>query len=124
MFDIGFWEIAVIVVVALLVVGPKEFPALVRNIGVWVGKARRFVATVKNDFEAEVSKAEELRRLLDKEAQIAEAHEQPEPGKPTVPVARPAQKQLDTESPAASPGPGEARVREPAHNSSDDATHR
>jgi sec-independent protein translocase protein TatB len=123
MFDIGFWEIAVIVVVALLVVGPKEFPTLVRNIGVWVGKTRRFVATVKNDFEAEVNKADELKRMLDKEAQIAEAHEQPDPGKPTVPVARPAPQQPGTEPPSSGPGT-DARPPEPAQNSSDDATHR
>ncbi|NOY62665.1 MAG: twin-arginine translocase subunit TatB, partial [Gammaproteobacteria bacterium] len=33
MFDIGFWEITVIAVIALLVVGPDEFPQLVRSVG-------------------------------------------------------------------------------------------
>jgi len=124
MFDIGFWEIAVIVVVALLVVGPKEFPSLVRNVGLWAGKARRFVATVKNDFEAEVNKADELKRLLDKEAQIAEAHEQPEPGKPTVPIAPPEPKRPGMEPHTTSPGAAKTGTPERAHNSSDDAANR
>lgn len=118
MFDIGFWEIALIVVVALLVVGPEEFPSLVRNIGLWLGKMRRFVTDVKNDFETEVNKAEELKRLLGRESQIAELHQQIDPGKPSVPIAprsdvspdatdRPAEQeqQTDTEpQPEARPG--------------------
>ena len=51
MFDIGFWEIVVVAVVALLVVGPDEFPTLVRNIGGWLGKIRRFVSETREELE-------------------------------------------------------------------------
>jgi sec-independent protein translocase protein TatB len=67
MFDIGFWEITVVLVVALIVVGPERLPGLVRTVGYWVGKARRFVATVKADIERELN-TEELRSLLDKQS--------------------------------------------------------
>ncbi|MEO1106515.1 MAG: Sec-independent protein translocase protein TatB [Pseudomonadota bacterium] len=40
MFDLGFTELLVIGVVALIVVGPKDLPVLFRNVGRWVGKAR------------------------------------------------------------------------------------
>ena len=40
MFDLGFTELLVIGVVALIVVGPKDLPILFRNVGRWVGKAR------------------------------------------------------------------------------------
>ena len=40
MFDIGGWEVFVILAIALIVVGPKDLPVLIRNVGRWVGKAR------------------------------------------------------------------------------------
>jgi len=76
MFDIGFWEIALIAVVALLVVGPDEFPALVRNIGAWIGKIRRFMSDTKNDLDREFRKAEEIKQLMEREANMATLHEQ------------------------------------------------
>lgn len=63
MFDIGFWEIAVIGVIALLVVGPERLPALARNVGRWVGQVRRYVSHVKQDIEREIH-ADEVRDLL------------------------------------------------------------
>lgn len=69
MFDIGFWELTVIAVVALLVIGPERLPAVARTAGVWVGRARRFVATVKADVDREL-KAEELKRVLQEQASI------------------------------------------------------
>lgn len=74
MFDIGFWEIAVIAVVALLVVGPNEFPRLVHNVAVWIGKLRRFMSETKNDLDQEFRKMEELKEHLEEEAKIVERH--------------------------------------------------
>jgi sec-independent protein translocase protein TatB len=65
MFDIGFWELALIGVVALLVVGPDRLPALARTIGLWLGRIRRYVSTVRDDIEREIQ-ADELRRILNK----------------------------------------------------------
>lgn len=65
MFDIGFWELALIGVVALLVVGPDRLPGLARTVGLWVGRIRRYVATVRDDIEREIQ-ADELRKMLDK----------------------------------------------------------
>ena len=64
MFDIGFWEIALIGVIALLVVGPERLPALARNVGLWVGRMRRYVAHVRDDIEREIN-AEEVRKLIE-----------------------------------------------------------
>ncbi len=75
MFDIGFWELAVIAVVALLVVGPEEFPALVRSVSTWLGKIRAFIQDARSELEQEVNKAEELKRLVEKEAELARLHE-------------------------------------------------
>src|SRR5512143_4080393 len=68
MFEIGFGEIALILVIALLVVGPEKLPGVARSLGLWLGKARRFVASVKADIDRELQ-TEELKRLVDKQAQ-------------------------------------------------------
>ena len=96
MFDIGFWEIAVIAVVALLVVGPNELPSLLRTVGAMVRKIRRFVREAKADLDSEIKKVDDLKRLMAKEAEIAELHENIDPTKPTVPVKRPSRDVTDT----------------------------
>ena len=65
MFDIGFQELTIIGIVALLVVGPERLPGLARNVGLWVGRIRRYVAHVKDDIDREI-RAQELRELIDK----------------------------------------------------------
>ncbi len=54
MFDIGFWELAVLAVVALLVVGPERLPQLVRDGGRWVRVARRFITETRYEIEREL----------------------------------------------------------------------
>lgn len=63
MFDVGFWELVVIGIVALLVLGPERLPAVARTAGLWYGKARHFVGTVKADIDREL-KVEELKRIV------------------------------------------------------------
>ena len=72
MFDIGFWEIALIGVIALLVVGPDKFPGLIRSTGYWFGRARQMASSVKEDFDHEVAKAEGLKELMDEQKNILE----------------------------------------------------
>lgn len=64
MFDIGFSELLVIGVVALVVIGPERLPAVARTIGLWVGRIQRYMADVKADISREMQ-LEELRRLQD-----------------------------------------------------------
>jgi sec-independent protein translocase protein TatB len=58
MFDIGFWEIAVICVIALLVVGPERMPGLIREVARWTKSARHFVMTTRREFESQLSSLE------------------------------------------------------------------
>ena len=74
MFDIGFWELLVIGVVALLVIGPERLPKVARTAGLWVGRARRFVVSVKADIDREIA-AEELKKVLAKQAESSGLHE-------------------------------------------------
>ena len=63
MFDIGFGEIILISVIALLVAGPERLPGMLRTLGVWFSRVRRMVNSVKNEFEREIA-AEELKQSL------------------------------------------------------------
>ena len=63
MFDFGMWEIAIILVITLIVVGPEKMPALARKAGLYVGKFRKFVSKIKNDINSEIE-AEELKEQL------------------------------------------------------------
>lgn len=74
MFDIGFFELTLIAVVALLVVGPERLPKLAKTSGMWLGKARQFVTSVKSDIEQEL-KAEELKKILDQQQASNPFHE-------------------------------------------------
>jgi len=62
MFDIGFSEIVVIGVVALVVIGPERLPKTARMLGVLFGRLQRYVNEVKSDISREME-LDELRKL-------------------------------------------------------------
>lgn len=62
MFDIGFTELLVIGLVALVVVGPQRLPVATRTIGTLLGRAQRYVNDVKSDIQRQVD-LEELRKM-------------------------------------------------------------
>jgi sec-independent protein translocase protein TatB len=74
MFEIGFWELVMVGVVALLVVGPEQLPGLARKAGFWLGKARRMVAEVKADVDRELH-LEEIKQSLRQQANLGEVQE-------------------------------------------------
>lgn len=74
MFDIGFWELTLIGVVALIVIGPERLPGVARTAGLWFGRMRGFVSSVKADIDKQL-KAEELQRIIDQQAASAGIHE-------------------------------------------------
>ena len=58
MFDIGFQELLVIVIVAVLVIGPKDLPMAMRTAGRWIGKFRKVSAHFRTGIDAMVREAE------------------------------------------------------------------
>jgi len=70
MFDIGFSELLVIGVVALIVIGPERLPRVARTIGHLMGRMQRYVADVKADIDREVE-LDELRKMRDSVQQAA-----------------------------------------------------
>lgn len=66
MFDIGFWEVLIISVLALLVIGPERLPDVARKAGRMIGKIRRFVNSVRSDLEREL-RTDELEKMLNQQ---------------------------------------------------------
>lgn len=67
MFDIGWSELLVIGVVALIAIGPKELPGVLRTVGQWMGKARRMAAEFQGQFNEAMREAEmaDLKKSFD-----------------------------------------------------------
>jgi len=76
MFDIGFWELFLILVLALLIVGPERLPRAARTAGHWFGKARRYVEGVRNEVASEFDVNELKRMIHNQEVQITELQNQ------------------------------------------------
>lgn len=74
MFDIGFWELLLIAVVALVVVGPERLPKLVRVCGLWIGRANASLQAVKNDIAKEL-RAEEIKQAFKKPDDLPDLNE-------------------------------------------------
>jgi sec-independent protein translocase protein TatB len=58
MFDIGWGELVVIGIVALIAIGPKELPTVLRTLGQWMGKVRRMAAEFQGQFQEAMREAE------------------------------------------------------------------
>lgn len=71
MFEIGFWEMVLVAVVAMIVVGPERLPGLARTVGLWLGKARRMIAEVKAEVDRELH-LEEIKQSLREPGDLAE----------------------------------------------------
>jgi len=66
MFEVGFGEILMLGLVTLLVVGPEQIPKVARTAGLWLGRAKRMIASVQADLEREL-RAEEMKNFLNKQ---------------------------------------------------------
>src|SRR5574342_814292 len=74
MFDIGFSELLVIGVVALIVIGPEKLPRVARTLGHLAGRLQRYVADVKADISREVE-MDELKKMRESVEQAATSFE-------------------------------------------------
>jgi sec-independent protein translocase protein TatB len=70
MFDIGFSELLVIGLVALIVIGPEKLPRVARTVGHLAGRLQRYVSDVKSDINREIE-LEDLKKMRDSMEQAA-----------------------------------------------------
>ncbi len=73
MFDISWSEFAIIAVVALIAIGPKELPGVLRMVGQWIGKARKMAAEFQGQFQEAMREAEmaDLKKSFDEVKEAA-----------------------------------------------------
>ena len=73
MFDIGWSELVLIGVVALIAIGPKELPGVLRTVGQWMGKARKMAAEFQGQFQEAMREAEmaDLKKSFDEVREAA-----------------------------------------------------
>lgn len=82
MFEVGFSEVIVIVVVALIVIGPEKLPKIARTYGLLYGRVQRYISGVKHDIDRQVAldtmrkaTADAQQKLLALQATVALHHE-------------------------------------------------
>jgi sec-independent protein translocase protein TatB len=73
MFDLGWSELVVIAVVALIAIGPKELPGVLRMVGQWMGKARKMAGEFQGQFQEAMREAEmaDLKKTFDEVKETA-----------------------------------------------------
>jgi sec-independent protein translocase protein TatB len=76
MFDIGWSELLVIGIVALIAIGPKELPGALRTLGQWTGKLRRMASEFQNQFHEAMREAEmtDLKKQVDEMTSQAKSY--------------------------------------------------
>ena len=57
--QIGWLEILIIVSIAIIVVGPKDFPIMLKKMGSWIGSVKRYVSNIQNEVSSISNEAEE-----------------------------------------------------------------
>mgnify|MGYP005637291697 CR=1 FL=1 len=77
MFDIGFPELVLISIVALLVIGPERLPETIRTIMLWIGRVRSTFTNIKTELEQELG-TDEIRRQIHNESIMKEIRESKE----------------------------------------------
>lgn len=66
MFDIGFFELILVAIVGLVVIGPERLPETVRTVSLWIGRFKRSLRETRTEFEQQIG-ADEIRRQLHNE---------------------------------------------------------
>jgi sec-independent protein translocase protein TatB len=70
MFEVGFGEIVLLFIVALLVLGPERLPEVIRTAALWLGRLKRGYHNIRTDIEREIG-ADDIRRQLHNEEVMA-----------------------------------------------------
>ena len=64
---IGWFEILLVVAVAIVVIGPKDFPFMLKKVGTWIGTAKRYISNVQNEIADLDVGSNEIEKPLEKE---------------------------------------------------------
>lgn len=108
MFDVGFSEVLVIAIVALIVIGPERLPKVARTLGHLFGRMQRYVAEVKADIDREMQ-MDELKKLQSTMQETARNLEQSVNQEVHEVESHAQAVAADVEKPAPRPDPGDLK---------------
>jgi len=66
MFDFGFWELALVLIISLIILGPERLPVFASQLGSWIKKIKDFANNVKTSIENE-SRMDDLKKIIDEQ---------------------------------------------------------
>jgi sec-independent protein translocase protein TatB len=129
MVEIGWGKLILIGIVALLVIGPKELPAVLRTIGQWMTKLRRMAAEFQSQFQEAMREAElaELKKQVDEVSGKAQSYANIDPLSDVRREFETTQRQMESAvsaPPAPQSEPGESASFNAATNETPGETHR
>lgn len=137
MFDFSWSELALIGVVALVVIGPKDLPRVMRTVGLWVGKARSIAREFQSSLDqmireseleemrksveqaSNVNLAREIEHTIDPAGELQKSLEPPSPSPPPATAAEPPSPTIGAPAPAPS-APDAATSPPPAKSGTHD----
>ena len=67
--QIGWFELLIIILVAIIIVGPKDFPVIIRKVGSWIGSIKRYFSDVQNSVDKITSLDDDQNAKKDKNDQ-------------------------------------------------------
>ena len=65
--QIGWFELLIVVLVAILVIGPKDFPVVLKKIGSWIGSTKRYFSDIQNKVNQSIDEEETVEKKYSKE---------------------------------------------------------
>ena len=106
MFDIGFFELVLIAVVGLLVIGPEQLPQTVRTVALWIGRLKRSLRETRTELEQQLG-ADDIRRQLHNEAVLRSLDQARQAAESSLndPLETREKNQHTTDNPAPPPSP-------------------
>ncbi|NGX17486.1 Sec-independent protein translocase protein TatB [Wenzhouxiangella sp. XN24] len=121
MFDIGFWELSLIMLLALLIVGPERLPGMVSTIGNWAGRAKFMARSLRMQVERELAREVEEAKPKEEAAKPAKSP----PAEPKTPVQEAAEAaQVAQEEAMESARARQRDVQETAEKHGDDGSQK
>jgi sec-independent protein translocase protein TatB len=110
MFDIGWSELLVIAVVAIVVVGPKDLPRMLRTFGNYAGKARKVANDFKRQFDEALREAEldDVRKSVEEMSKLPTLTDTSKPAAKSEPLAIAEATPVETKPPEDTPAPAPA----------------
>ena len=98
MFDVGFWELAVLFGLGLIILGPERLPKVAAQVGQWAGRARSMARHLSNQIRTEMEPMESGFKKAEESLRTDFSARRPEPGQPASDASASTTEATDTKA--------------------------